>query len=358
MRLTPPRSSPPGRRVAAVGFQGFGNLGDEAILAGIASLLDGTGVAIGTIYGGPQSGTHRDGGARRRSPRRLLPTLSSIRELRRLDGLLLAGGGLFNDHWRGVIPRYLAWIVAARVAGVPVVWLGVGVGPIRRRPWRVLARVAARLSRLVLVRDGASAKLLGGVSDHVRVIPDPAVFLARPPRRERGQDRVAIVVRPSLGGRHDARIIESLGGLVDRLTADGKRVELLGFAPDIDGPILARLADGRALERVELNGDPASALARLTEYQAIVSLRLHGLLLAALAGVACLPVAYDDKVSHLAEQLDLGDVVVPVEEVTAVDLALRLERVLDPARVARVENALDALRARRTDVRQMIEEAL
>lgn len=355
---TPPAAAQrPIRRVAAVGFQGFGNLGDEAILAGIEAVLEGSGIEITTVYGGPQRGSSESRAARR-SPPRLFPGVGTVRELRRLDGLLLSGGGLFNDHWPGVIPRYLAWVLAARLAGVPVVWVGVGVGPIRRRGWRLLARLAARLSRLVLVRDEESAVLLGSPSARVRVIPDPAAFLPAPAPPERTQDRVAIVVRPSIRGSHDARIVDAVGGLVDILTAQGRKVELLSFAPAVDARIIRALAEGRTLPRPELGDDPRAALARLAEYGAVVSLRLHGLLLASIAGVPCLPVAYDAKVTHLAERLDLGDVVLPVEQITAADLALGLKHVLEPSRRVRVASALDALRARRDEVRRSIEAAL
>ena len=142
-------------RLIAVGFQGFGNVGDEAILCGLERLLDGA-ATFDTIVAGTVGPVWGANGARRIHPWRLLPTPAAMRRIRRSDGLIISGGGLVNDYWPLVIPRYLSWVLAARLLGRPVVWAGIGVGPVRRRPWRILGGFAFALSSAVIVRDRAS----------------------------------------------------------------------------------------------------------------------------------------------------------------------------------------------------------
>ncbi len=355
-------SSP--RRAAFVGYQGFGNLGDEAILAGIEQVLGPLPVRAEVIIGGPAvDEVVAFPEARRVQPARLLPTPAALRALRRCEVVILSGGGLFNDHWATVIPRYLAWIAAGRLMGARVIWLGVGVGPIRRRAWRWLARLAARLSHVVLVRDAQSARLLGG-GPRIRIVPDMAFFSRRPEPKERSRV-LALIVRPPVRDRPDAGA--RLRGVLVELAAAGAagglepRLELM--APSADGPFAAEVADAIAARigrrpRIEpLGATPGEALERIAGWEAVASVRLHGLILASLAGVPCLPIAYDPKVISIADQLGVGDAVIDPDG-DPHDVATLLDRVRPPARVAEVEQRVTALRSRLEDVRGWIAEAL
>ena len=111
---------------------------------------------------------------------RHLPTIAAWRALRHADALVISGGGLINDYWPAVIPRYVAWCLVGRLAGCRVIWIGAGVGPIRRRPWRWLAGLAfhgqPRRPGPGSARPRAgSGAAIGGAT--VRVIADPAFFL-------------------------------------------------------------------------------------------------------------------------------------------------------------------------------------
>jgi polysaccharide pyruvyl transferase WcaK-like protein len=349
------------RRAAIVGFIGYGNLGDEMILAGIEALLAPTTISVTILIGGPdlaQTAAFR--GARRLSPWRSLPTPRAIRELRRVDLLLVGGGGLFNDYWPFLIPRYLAWVIAARVAGARVAWLGVGVGPIRRRPWRWLARLAARLSDRVLVRDAASAALLGGPSTRIRVIPDPALFVSHPADRQ-PEPVLGLIVR---GPVHDddAQATVLLDLLVEAAAAGrsvGLEPRVMVMAPSADRAIAERLADrlGRSAARpaiVALGPTAAELWRQLGGLRACVSVRLHGVLLSALAGVPCVPVAYDDKVTLAAEELGIGDLVLHPWRDARDRPADRLAAAQDPELMRIVAERVSALRGQAEAVRGML----
>jgi polysaccharide pyruvyl transferase WcaK-like protein len=349
------------RRAAIVGFIGHGNLGDEMILAGIEALLAPSSISVTTLFGGPDlahTSSFRD--ARRVSPWRSLPTLRALRELRRVDLLLVGGGGLFNDYWPFLIPRYLGWIIAARIAGARVAWLGVGVGPIRRRPWRWLTRLAAQLTDRVLVRDASSAELLGGPSARVSVIPDPALFVPLPSERQ-PEPILGLIVR---GPVHDdeARatgLVELLAEAAAAGRSAGLETRVLVMAPSADRAFAERLADrlGGAGDRppVIALGPTAAELGRqFGALQASVSVRLHGVLLSALAGVPCVPIAYDDKVSLAAEQLGIGDLVLHPWRGARESPADRLAAARDPARVRAVAERVSGLRAQAEAVRGML----
>ena len=224
---TEPSSGPPARPtragVAMVGFQGFGNVGDEAILCGIESLL-GDRVDVEAIFSGGRQRIAAFPSAARIRTWHHLPTITAWRVLRRSRALAISGGGLINDHWATVIPRYVGWCLAARLAGCRVVWVGSGVGPIRRTVWRIVAGLGFRASRLVTVRDAASADWVRRCAPGTRVaqIPDPAFFMDRPApasaARPSGQvsGRLAIVARGPIRDDEDAslRLAEALADVV------------------------------------------------------------------------------------------------------------------------------------------------
>ena len=356
------------RRLLAIGYQGFGNLGDEAILTGMEALLADVPVTVSAVVCGPQPGSVVGfPSARRITSARLLPTPAALRALWASDGLLLSGGGLIHDHWQSVIPRYLAWIALARVLGKRVVWVGVGVGPIRRGWQRVLARVARRLTALALVRDVASADLLGGVRDGLEVMPDPAVFNERPMRAAGAgtTGQLAIIIRgPAPGQRELADALAA--ALVDTCAAAGQRgldPVVLAMAGRADDGFVARVRR-RAQERgmeipiTALGPTPAAAMERLAACRAVISVRLHGVLMAALAGVPCVPVAYDAKVRAAAAQLGIEELAVALEDVTPDRLLASVTEAMEPGRQDRVETMLDAMRGQRALVAGRVAAAL
>ncbi len=350
--------SPLGRRhrplrVATVGFQGFGNIGDEAILTGIEALLRERDVEVTTVFSGPLPATVAAfPDAERVVASRHLPTPRAWRALRRVDMLLLTGGGIFNDHWIGVIPRYVGWTLAARLAGAKVAWIGVGVGPVRRRTLAWLARIGARFAHVVTVRDSASASVLGSRSQS-RVVPDPSVFNVPPGRRADGG--VGLIVRGPT--RADApiepRLVEVILDTVRMLEGVGRSPVLLTMGGGADVGFTERLraaamAEGsRPLAIAALGPTPADALGRLARLSGVITVRLHGLLLAALAGVPVVPIAYDEKVRAAAEQLGLGDLVVGLPDISAAVLLERLSEAASEGRRSEVGRRLAAMREQR-----------
>ena len=346
--------------IATVGFQGFDNIGDEAILTGIEAALAGTAARVTTVFSGPRAdGIAAFPEARRVVTTRHLPGLSALRLLRRTDLLVVAGGGIFNDHWTAVIPRYAAWVLAARLAGARVAWVGVGVGPIRRGWLRWLTRLAARASSLVLVRDAASAELLGSPS--ARVIPDPSLFNPFPaprPREPGGELELGLVVRAPTSGEvgRTAALLDAIVSAAVAASANGARPVVMTMAGETDRRFAESLLGG--LERAgltevrceALGPTPAAALDRLGRLSGMITVRLHGLLLGALAGVPIVPIAYDGKVRVAAERLGLGDLVVPLADVSEVDLVERLEAAGSLERRQLVGERVSAMRGEREAV--------
>jgi polysaccharide pyruvyl transferase WcaK-like protein len=370
-QASPRRTGPGNPRVALVGFQGFGNVGDEAILAGLERLLDGA-ITVTTVFAGMERPVVAFEGKPRRTTTRFLPTPAALRVLRRSDVLVVSGGGLMNDYWWSVIPRYAAWVAAARLAGCRVVWAAAGVGPIRRRPYRSLAGLAFRASHLVTVRDEASRAWVGRCSTRVvaEVVPDPAFFSVAPPpagavARRRNSGTTGIIVRaPAPGGPESAanRLADGVAGVAARSAARGQAVELLTMHDHVDEPFVRHVLDrcrdlGTEPGVAALPLEPDAAVALLARYERLATVRLHGLILAALAGTPAVAIGYDAKVSAAATELGLADLCLPLEGLTADALEAALDRSLDPALRKTLGERVAAIRARGDEVRRLLREA-
>jgi polysaccharide pyruvyl transferase CsaB len=360
--LTPRRT-----RVVALGYQGFGNLGDEAILGGIEELLRHAAVDVATLVGGPAPIAAFPSAGRIVS-RRLLPSPRSLRALASSDSVLMTGGGLLHDHFPIVLPRYLAWTLAARLLRCRVVWVGVGVGPLRRRVSRWLAGLILRLSHGVFVRDQASATLVRAIGARVDgVMPDPALFLPPPDSSPEppGPPELAVVVRaPIVNGSAEDQLHLVLVELLTGAAAAGRQASILTFAGERDRAFATRVATevGRGgLPRPtieELLPDHRAGLARIARAGLIVTVRLHGMILAAVAGRPFVAVAYDQKVRGVAIELDAADQVVGLESLTTAALDAAIERAGDGAARLRIGTRLTELRDRRASLSAAIERAL
>jgi polysaccharide pyruvyl transferase CsaB len=347
-----------------VGYQGFGNLGDEAILTGIEQLLAEGSLEVQTVAGGPQP-IAAFAAARRVGLHRLLPSLDALRALRRRRALLFAGGGLLHDHWATVIPSYLAWSILARLAGARIGWVAVGIGPLRHRWSRLLTGWTLRLATVVTVRDAGSAELARRVAPRVpvRIIPDPAIFNV-PPAPADVRHGVGLVVRgPAPDDRERAgELAELLGRTAAALTERGREVIVLTVAGASDTPMAKAVAaaaargGGSRPAVEELPADPAACLRRFAELEAMLSVRLHGVILGALAGTPVAGIAYDPKVAAWCDRL--GTPVIGLDDVDVVALADTLAAAARSETRAGVAERLRELRSQRGEVRSLLEASL
>jgi len=193
-------------RIFLCGYYGFGNTGDEMILAGVHR-------ALGTVFDDFELHV-TSGGTPLEVPGVPVPwqDVEGIRRaVRTADLVVVGGGGLFQDYW-GVdrqtlgTPRhhgvtFYAWpLLLAAEYGVPSMVWGVGVGPLATEEGRTLVREGLTAASWVSVRDRASAALLselGLTPGSVDVVPDAAWAAPR-----RHWDRAGVLAAMGLPPSH------------------------------------------------------------------------------------------------------------------------------------------------------------
>jgi len=346
----------------ALGYQGFGNVGDEAILAGIEELLSGSRVQVATVIGGAQP-IAAYALARRIETHRMRPNLAATRAIRGSGVVLVSGGGLLNDHWSTVVPTYLAWTVLARLVGARIAWIGVGVGPLRRPISRRLAGWALRLAACITVRDPESAALVASIAPGVKVtvVPDPALLISPPEPRQRSG--IGFVVRHTTPGRvsEGATMANALADAAARFAPRSVRLITFGGRRDraFAGEVRERAAwAGITLSIEELDPDPHRAIEVMAGLESVVSVRLHGLILAAVAGTPAVPVAYDQKVLSTARLLGIEHLCQPISGLTGQGIAAALSEAQSSATQDAVAQRLDELRSGGPALRSLIEKAV
>ncbi len=165
-------------RVLISGYYGFGNIGDEAILATLVSVLRERrpDMQICVLSAKPE---HTATAYQVQAAPRW--DLRSIwRELKAADLFISGGGGLLQDTTSLLSPLYyLGLMRLARAAGTPYVILGQGLGPLRRSLVRWAARRCLSRAAAITVRDAESLDVARslGVTGEINVTCDPAILL-------------------------------------------------------------------------------------------------------------------------------------------------------------------------------------
>lgn len=336
-------------RVVLSGYFGFGNLGDEAVLAAMLAALRPRmqGAHFVALSADPRTTARQHGivaVARLGSP--------ALRALSGADLFISGGGSLIQDATSLRSPLYyLSVLSAARLLARRSMIYAQGIGPLRRR-WlrRLTARIGNRVD-VVTVRDNESRRLLEacGVRRPIELVADPvfalppappdrAVELLGPP----GRPRIGVVLRPWADSAYVGPLLEALRRLAD---SQGAELVVLVFHPAKDHDLSARAA-GRIDARLIDGVTPQEMMAVIAGLDLVVSARLHALVAAAAAGVNLVGVAYDPKVPALLERVGAGTLLPPGNLTAAA-----AEGVLQSAWAAR-DQARAALSARRDELRR------
>ena len=314
-----------GPRIVIVGAAGFTNLGDDAILAVmLAELREAVPGATLVVAGGPDEVAGADGWVHVRDIRAVDAAVTHA------DLVIVGGGGFIYDYdaiiapydfFRGDItfmfPYYRA-ALAARTRDVPVYFYGIGVDSLVTPAGRALTRdvlsrasaitVRDPLSALELERAGVRAPLVEVTADPaVRVEPATAEWRDRPPGRA-----VAFVTRPWLrwagtwtpsAAQYYDTYVGWLAAAADHVVGawDATPVFLPGQRYNDDdletaASVVERMAAGERARILSETVDEEQYRAALGSAAAVVSSRLHPLILAGAAGVPVVGVAITEKV--------------------------------------------------------------
>ncbi|MGH9033735.1 MAG: polysaccharide pyruvyl transferase family protein [Acidimicrobiia bacterium] len=258
-----------------------------------------------------------------------------LRELKRVDALVIGGGTVFKTlhpssrrRPHALLRNATLLVAAARALGRPVLLTGVGVGSLATRRSQRLSRRLVRAADLLVLRDEESAAVLTGIGAPApfRVGADPAwTLLDEPPAEARARAAVAVVALSHLAGD-----MHLAGAVVERLrpVADtGLALRLQPWQhtgdPDLARAVAARL-DGD-VSVLDPPADLAAARAVFATAQLVIGMRFHALVAAAAAGTPFVAVDHELKLGAIARRFSQPSVALtepPTRLATAVADAL------------------------------------
>lgn len=291
------------RMILISGYYGCGNSGDEAVLAALCSDLVSLGVdpsEITVLSGNPEetAALHKVSAV----PRSNFPAI--VRAVRRSRLLISGGGSLLQDStsWR-TVPYYLLIIQLALSFGCKVVIYGQGIGPVSSRVYqRWIKSVFSRVHG-ISVRDAGSAQLLQdwGLDESVIITAADPVFNLQLDHRATAPG-LTINLRPYPTLQADFyRWVDLINSWKSGLNLD---VRFAALGPG-DAEIGRKLQQEIPELEFIIAEDWNSAFRLMSAAEICVSMRLHGLIFAALGGSAPLGLCYDPKVAAVSSQLGI-----------------------------------------------------
>ncbi len=363
-RVQAQRSASRAPRLVLVGAAGFTNLGDDAILAAMLAELRVAchGAHFTVATGDPEAfaGDPTLGG----DDVALIPFTDAAiaAALAAADLLIVGGGGFIYDYDARIsahnflhgdpslfYPHFRA-LVVAHALGVPSQVYGIGVGPLVTAAGRGLTRTILGLADAITVRDPFSLlelRAAGLDRADLAITADPALGLAPapPPITAAAGRVVGFVARGWLqqGGGWTTPGAARHERYLDWLAAGADYAIERWDATPLFLPLQRRYDDDRASAALVIARMRHGARARIAEgltgyrdlqatlagLDALVSSRLHPLILGCSAGVPPIGIALSPKVRAFLGDLGLGELVLSPWLARDADLRAALDRALD-----------------------------
>jgi len=254
------------------------------------------------------------------------------RTLNGTDMFIVPGTGLITDAYRlaGWGPYgVFKWSLVARLRGCQVMFVSVGVGPVRSAPGRFLVRAALSLASYRSYRDPQSKEVVEGVGLRTRddrIYPDlvfglsPSLQSTAPTRAgrpvvglglmeyagkysvanpqagtyERYLESLAVFVGWLLDHEYDVKLL--LGDADTFVVDDFRRVLQERFASRTTG----RVTD-RPIDSVE------ELLSQISETDFVVATRFHNMVMSLLLDKPAIAISFHNKCSSLMSEMGLSE---------------------------------------------------
>lgn len=323
------------KRILIIGNYGAGNLGDDAILAGMVTELRSTGYRgkIEITHGGFESSPEVYKGLKKvpfvpfgiRSRFRRKQKKAAYEAIKRADLVILGGGGLFVDSETVRAP--LLWAKqakACRKMKTPYICYGQSVGPLKRWISRRAVKKTFKGAKEVHVRDKASVQTLKKLGvENVTMGSDPAFSWLQAQKKRPKKNLLVVSLR-----EWDENTQEVWEPALRELRkfAIKKKLKLVMLAMDLRNQKEINNLRETGLESFEA---PSALLAYqgMSSAKMAVTMRLHAGVFALAAGIPLVALSYSQKVESLIKSLNVkgGVKVIPVDKFSASKLKKAME---------------------------------
>jgi len=331
-------------RIGISGSYGGFNLGDEAILQGIIAQIRASFKAHITVFSRDAQDTIKRHKVERVVAVRKINREQVTEEIKRLDILVLGGGGILYD---ADVKTYLREPFIAIEHKKPVMVYAISAGPLHDPVMQGYVKECLNEVSLITVRDHHSRRVLedAGVRKKIHTTADPALLLERTALNNdvflhEGIDLkrplVGISVRepgvaaPDIKEESYHQILANTADyIIDRFGADVLFIPMERKVLDLQHSHAVIALMLRAQNVSVLKGDYTSGelLTIMSHLKFSVGMRLHFLIFSALVGVPFVGLSYSPKVNGFLEELRLE--MPPLNLVNAGRLIAHIDRTWD-----------------------------
>lgn len=328
-------------KILLSGYYGFGNAGDEAVLAAMLThLSERIAQPRFTVASGNPAATlqmHESAAQKyflncaRRDDFKALAS-----HIKKSDLFISGGGSLLQDvtSLRNVV-YHCGLLRLAQFKRTPSMIYAQGVGPLNLPLSQKLVRMATGKVRAITVRDNASKVLLQtiGVKSPIQVTADPVWGLDADIENPTFQQREVVwcvSLRSWPGDEENTsrkRVAATLAALRDLAMRRGATLLFLPMQEEVDDALLASLGVTPAEWIATAGVHPSKIMAQTAHCDVMIAMRLHALIFAASQNVPCVAIDYDPKVAALA-----GILKIPVLEGTECSQSDKLGAAIEQAK--------------------------
>lgn len=290
-------------QVVLCGYYGYGNGGDEALLATLLQFLPKD-ISPVVLSGNPAD-TQALHGVVACDRNNLLAVFKLLRSS---QAFIWGGGSLIQDSTSALSPWYYCGLMlTARLLGLKTIAWAQGIGPLQRPQTQWIAKQAFQGCSAISVRDQGSADWVHRWRQTATVAPDPVWALeAAPMSTLEGlpTPRIAVVLRshPLLTSERLSKIAQALEIFHAQTNA---HIVLIPFQKSQDLEIAQTLhAQLLKISHLVQLTDPRQLKGIFQGVEIVIAMRLHGLIMAAAEGCRCFGISYDPKVQRLMEEIN------------------------------------------------------
>lgn len=303
------------RSVLIVGYYGFGNSGDDAILKSICDDIRSISpsVDIGVLSKNPEEtkSEYKVNAYDRFS----LPTV--FKAIKKCDVLVMGGGTLIQElSSTKSMYYYLGILQMAKVLGKKIMLYSNGIGPINKSSSKRLTKLVLNQVDLITLRESLSLKVLEdlGVSKpELLVTADPVFNLSLDVKKTTitKNPYVVVMVRP---WKAEKAYVKPMARVCDYIYETyGKQIVFapmkypmdLGMSKEIAGEMHHKaMIIERHVPEEEMFG-------LIKESDLVIAMRLHALIYGAIQNTPMIGVEYDPKIAYYLEEMAMplaGDI--------------------------------------------------
>ncbi len=292
-------------KILISGYYGFGNLGDESLLAGLLPALKSHELTILSAKPKETQELHKV-----KSVHRYYAALFAILNT---DVLISGGGGLLQNKSSNRSLQYYLWVIKlAKLFNKKVIIFAQSIGPIDEYGKKLL--VNALKDCKIAVRDKKSQDLLSSLAFNTELVADPALLLKAPSNKREG-----VLIFPRAGYPDISDAIINMG---KSLKAKGFKIKLAAIHASVDEAEIKRIQkEIKDIEYISTK-TPEDLLELISKSEYVISARLHGAILAAVAKTEYCGIVYDPKVAAFLDEADAAKFELPVNYLGLIRLVL------------------------------------